>query len=260
MAVGVGIGCWLFAKPGETWDLFDGIVNPKLAEEIVQYDSISVESSAEIEPLRFPPGHEILDIVSRDLQCVGLWSYEFSEQLKDVRVLLIGKRLPKSLDVAEELVNGLGDQGRLPVTLRSFTSKPFWLASSCRRFRFWAFRASAGVSTQPRAVLTPLNEEPAPTRPADTTFRCARKRGVNPPLHRLNALNNIHSCATVVPREKMDTIMDTKADWDQQDTENRKVVAAGPVSRILSAGRIRQDGHSSGPRITARLERPTRRW
>src|ERR1700675_2775378 len=34
-------------------------------------------------------------------------------------------------------------------------------------------------------------------------------------------------------------------------------VAAGPVSRILSA--LRRDGHSSGPRITARLKRPTRR-
>ncbi len=36
-------------------------------------------------------------------------------------------------------------------------------------------------------------------------------------------------------------------------------MAAGPVSRILSAGLLRQDGHSSGPRITARLKRPTRR-
>ncbi len=36
--------------------------------------------------------------------------------------------------------------------------------------------------------------------------------------------------------------------------------AAGPVSRILSAGLLRQDGHSSGPRITARLKRPTRRF
>jgi len=34
-------------------------------------------------------------------------------------------------------------------------------------------------------------------------------------------------------------------------------MAAGPVSRILSA--LRQDGHSSGPRITAGLKRPTRR-
>jgi hypothetical protein len=34
--------------------------------------------------------------------------------------------------------------------------------------------------------------------------------------------------------------------------------AAGPVSRILSA--LRQDDHSSGPRITARLKRPTRRF
>ena len=34
-------------------------------------------------------------------------------------------------------------------------------------------------------------------------------------------------------------------------------MAAGPVSRILSA--LRQDGHSSGPRIAARLKRPTRR-
>src|SRR5260370_19476269 len=33
--------------------------------------------------------------------------------------------------------------------------------------------------------------------------------------------------------------------------------AAGPVSRILSA--LRRDGHSSGPRITAGLKRPTRR-
>jgi hypothetical protein len=36
-------------------------------------------------------------------------------------------------------------------------------------------------------------------------------------------------------------------------------VAAGPVSRILSAGLLPQDGHSSGPRITAWLKRPTRR-
>ncbi len=38
-----------------------------------------------------------------------------------------------------------------------------------------------------------------------------------------------------------------------------KFVAAGPVSRILSAGLLRQDGHSSGPNITVRLKRPTRR-
>jgi hypothetical protein len=36
-------------------------------------------------------------------------------------------------------------------------------------------------------------------------------------------------------------------------------VAAGPISRILSAGLLRQDGHSSGPSIAARLKRPTRR-
>jgi len=36
-------------------------------------------------------------------------------------------------------------------------------------------------------------------------------------------------------------------------------VAAGPVSRILSAGLLRLDGHSSGPNITVRLKRPTRR-
>ena len=32
------------------------------------------------------------------------------------------------------------------------------------------------------------------------------------------------------------------------------------VSRILSAGSLRHDGHSSGPRITTRLKRPTRRF
>ena len=37
-------------------------------------------------------------------------------------------------------------------------------------------------------------------------------------------------------------------------------MAAGPVSRILSVGLLRQDGHSSGPRIAARLKRPTRRF
>jgi len=35
--------------------------------------------------------------------------------------------------------------------------------------------------------------------------------------------------------------------------------AAGPISRILSAGFLPQDGHSSGLRITAQLKRPTRR-
>ena len=41
--------------------------------------------------------------------------------------------------------------------------------------------------------------------------------------------------------------------------EGRGFVAAGPVSRILSAGLLRQDGHSSRPNITVRLKRPTRR-
>ena len=36
-------------------------------------------------------------------------------------------------------------------------------------------------------------------------------------------------------------------------------MAAGPVSRILSATRMLRDGHSSGTRITARLKRPTRK-
>jgi hypothetical protein len=39
--------------------------------------------------------------------------------------------------------------------------------------------------------------------------------------------------------------------------KTNKYVAAGPVSRILSV--LRRDGHSSGPRITAGLKRPTRR-
>ena len=41
---------------------------------------------------------------------------------------------------------------------------------------------------------------------------------------------------------------------------SKKCMAAGPISRILSAGLLRQDGHSSGPRITAWLKRPTRRF
>src|SRR6516162_5456574 len=58
---------------------------------------------------------------------------------------------------------------------------------------------------------------------------------------------------------RMDTIMDTKVNAFQQNNENRKVVAVGPVSRILSATGTLRDGHSSGPRITAGLKRPTRR-
>jgi hypothetical protein len=100
----------------------------------VKYDSISVESSAGIEPLRFPPGQEILDIVSRDLQCVGLWSYEFSEQFKDVRVLLIGERLPKSLDVPEELVNGLGE--RKPIIV---DTEVFQFEATLASFKLQAF-------------------------------------------------------------------------------------------------------------------------
>ena len=51
----------------------------------------------------------------------------------------------------------------------------------------------------------------------------------------------------------------TKADEEGVAAVWREFVAAGPVSRILSAGSLPQDGHSSGPRITARLKRPTRR-
>jgi hypothetical protein len=35
--------------------------------------------------------------------------------------------------------------------------------------------------------------------------------------------------------------------------KTRRYVAAGPVSRILSAGSLRRDDHSSGPGIAARL-------
>ena len=46
----------------------------------------------------------------------------------------------------------------------------------------------------------------------------------------------------------------------QHGQQRSKFVAAGPVSRILSAGLLRRDGHSSGQRITAVLWRPTRRF
>ena len=39
-----------------------------------------------------------------------------------------------------------------------------------------------------------------------------------------------------------------------------QLLAAGPVSRILSALLRVQDGHSSGRRVTAPLKRPTRRF
>src|SRR5438128_7794123 len=54
--------------------------------------------------------------------------------------------------------------------------------------------------------------------------------------------------------------MDAKLDDSKQVYCLQINVAAGPVSRILSARLLRQDGHSSGPRIAARLKRPTRRF
>src|SRR5262249_23314145 len=93
----------------------------------------------------------------------------------------------------------------------------------------------------------------APAWPANAALRGACKRYVGPPLFCLNALNNIHPCHTVVFYPKVDTMTDTKQAIDQQNTENKHVVAAGPVSRILSAGFLRQDGHSSGRRITTAL-------
>ncbi|SRR6266536_1028362 len=44
------------------------------------------------------------------------------------------------------------------------------------------------------------------------------------------------------------------------NSQRQILKAAGPVSRILSAGLTRQDGHSSRPRVAARLKRPTRRF
>src|SRR6202521_6319175 len=51
--------------------------------------------------------------------------------------------------------------------------------------------------------------------------------------------------------------MDAKGKSSQQLLCFHINVAAGPIRRILSA--LRRDDHSSGPRITARLKRPTRR-
>jgi hypothetical protein len=56
--------------------------------------------------------------------------------------------------------------------------------------------------------------------------------------------------------------------WDVGGKINhQEMLAAGPVSRILSAGKlplagdhVPQDGHSSRPRIATRLKRPTRRF
>jgi hypothetical protein len=46
----------------------------------------------------------------------------------------------------------------------------------------------------------------------------------------------------------------------RKQLKSKSFVAAGPVSRILSAGLLQQDGHSSRPRIAAGLKRPTRRF
>src|SRR5207245_6517588 len=53
----------------------------------------------------------------------------------------------------------------------------------------------------------------------------------------------------------------TGARWRNPERSRRtwENVAAELISRILSAGLLRQDGHSSGPRIAAWLKRPTRR-
>ena len=54
----------------------------------------------------------------------------------------------------------------------------------------------------------------------------------------------------------------TGARWRNPERSRRtwENVAAELISRILSAGLLRQDGHSSGPRIAAWLKRPTRRF
>src|SRR5947208_11172123 len=53
----------------------------------------------------------------------------------------------------------------------------------------------------------------------------------------------------------------TGARWRNTERSRRtwENVAAELISRILSAGLLQQDGHSSGPRIAVRLKRPTRR-
>jgi len=53
----------------------------------------------------------------------------------------------------------------------------------------------------------------------------------------------------------------TGARWRNPERSRRtwENVAAELISRILSAGLLQQDGHSSGPRIAVRLKRPTRR-
>jgi hypothetical protein len=51
-----------------------------------------------------------------------------------------------------------------------------------------------------------------------------------------------------------------RRDRFSKQLKTNKFVAAGSVSRILSASRSLQDGHSSRPHIAVRLKRPTRNF
>ena len=55
-------------------------------------------------------------------------------------------------------------------------------------------------------------------------------------------------------RESARQIMFNESEFNfDYDGEKKDDVAAGPVSRILSAGLLLRDDHSSGPRIAGRL-------
>ena len=101
-------------------------------------------------------------------------------------------------------------------------------------------------------------ERQNPARQALRQFAGVRECNLSP--------HGRHEDAPFVPalRDRVRRIMETGNGLETRLTHSspnssqvEEKMAAGPVSRILSA--LRRDGHSSGPRITARLKRPTRR-
>jgi hypothetical protein len=120
-------------------------------------------------------------------------------------------------------------------------------------------RSSSGT-IRVLAELEPLSATPASAGPAAVaphqTIVSTTPAGSNPP----EPTPELHP-AVLSNAERPTTQAIAEAEQEKSKLlKTKEVVAAGPVSRILSAGRNRQDGHSSRPRITARLKRPTRRF
>lgn len=136
---------WIFRDQCSAWPARIE-ATPRLQMHPGGAGAVGVEGGARIEALGLPLGEELLYLLGSDMPGIGLGGREFREEFEDELVFLVGERLPKVSISFRKFSTAFVSGSASSSLSRPDISSPLSLASSSRRFRFCASKASAGGS------------------------------------------------------------------------------------------------------------------